>query len=151
MTDLFSVFSLFFKPHLQADLWHLATRTCGAWWCRYRGHWRSCTRHLSTRSRVYAQKWHRKDVHSHIHSHPPMRTPKLSKLRAKSTTYWTWFFPLLVLFLSNVVGVDGQEAWQMLLRTAPRRRPSRPGQYRQKTFVDVLNTYSNISRQRWPF
>ena len=75
----------------------------------------------------------------------------LSKLRAKSTTYWTWFFPLLVLFLSNVVGVDGQEAWQMLLRTAPRRRPSRPGQYRQKTFVDVLNTYSNISRQRWPF
>ena len=38
----------------------------------------------------------------------------------------------------------------MLLRTAPRRRPSRLGQYRQKTFVDVFNTYSNIYRQRWP-
>ena len=36
---LFFFFVLFFKPHLQADLWHLATRTCGAWWCRYRGHW----------------------------------------------------------------------------------------------------------------
>ena len=29
---------------------------------------------------------------------------------------------------SNVVGVDGQEAWQMLLGTAPRRKP-RLGQY----------------------
>ena len=31
--------------------------------------------------------------------------------------------------LSNVVVGDGQEAWQMLLRTAPRRRPSRLRQY----------------------
>ena len=49
--------------------------------------------------------------------------------------------------LSSVVVVDGQEAWQILLRTASRRRPSRLGQYRQKTFVHVFNIYSNISRQ----
>ena len=29
--------------------------------------------------------------------------------------------------------------WQMLLRTAPQRKPSRLGQYWQKTFVDVFN------------
>ena len=27
--------------------WLLVTRTRGAWWCRYRGHWRSGPRHLS--------------------------------------------------------------------------------------------------------
>ena len=31
---------------------------------------------ISPGSRVYAQEWHRKDIHSHIHSHPVMRTPK---------------------------------------------------------------------------
>ena len=67
----------FLEPHLQADLCLLGTRTCGAWWCRYRGHWRSGARHLSPRSRVYEQEWHRKDIHSHIiHSHPAMHTPK---------------------------------------------------------------------------
>ena len=55
--------------------WLLVTRTRGAW-CRNRGHWRSGPRHLSPRSRVCAQEWHRKDIHSHIHSHQPMRTPK---------------------------------------------------------------------------
>ena len=51
------------------------TRTRGAWWCRYRGHCRSGPRHLSPRSRVCAQEWHCKDIHSHIHSHTPMHTP----------------------------------------------------------------------------
>ena len=72
----FFFFVLFFEHHLQAHLWLLVTPTCGAWRYRYRGHWRSGARRLSTRSRVYAQEWHRKDFHSHIHSHPIMHTPK---------------------------------------------------------------------------
>ena len=56
--------------------WLLVTRTPGAW-CRFRGYWRSRPRHLSSRSWICAQKWHRKDKHSlTIHSHPPMHTPK---------------------------------------------------------------------------
>ena len=35
--------------------------------------------------------------------------------------------------------------------TAPRPRPSRLGQYWQKTFVDVFNTNSSIYRQQCPF
>ena len=56
--------------------WLLVTRTRGAWWCRYRGHCRSGPRHLSPRSRVCAQEWHSKDIHSHIHSNAPIHTPK---------------------------------------------------------------------------
>ena len=41
----------------------------------FRGHWRSGPRHLSPRTRVCAQEWHSKDIHSHIHSHTPMHTP----------------------------------------------------------------------------
>ena len=52
--------------------WLLLTRTRGAWWCRYRGHCRSGPRHRSPRSRVCAQEWYCKDIHSHIHSHKPM-------------------------------------------------------------------------------
>ena len=33
-------------------------------------------RHLSPRSRVCEQEWHSKDIHSLIHSHTPMHTPK---------------------------------------------------------------------------
>ena len=54
----------------------MVTGTRGAWWCRYRGHCRSGPRHLSPRSRVCAQEWHCKDIHSHSHSHTPMHTPK---------------------------------------------------------------------------
>ena len=57
--------------------WGATARKLG--WCRYRGHWRSGPRHLSPWSRVCAQEWHRKDSHSHIHSHPPMLTPNLTK------------------------------------------------------------------------
>ena len=47
---------------------------------------------------------------------------------------------------------DGQKAWQMLLRTDPRRRPGGLGgrglvleQSGQKTFVDVFRKDSNIA------
>ena len=128
--------------------WLLVTRTRGAWWCRNRGHWRSGARHLSPRSRVCAQEWHRKDIHSHSHSDPPMHTTKTQSKTLNSpnmTASFSW--PLL----SNVVVGDGQKAWQICVTTAPRRRPSRLEQYWQKTFVHVFNTYSNISRQQWPF
>ena len=65
------------------------------------------------------------------------------KRKTKTSTHQTCL-RLLVLFLSSVLVGDGQEAWQMLLRTVPRRRLSRLGQYWQKTFVDVLNKYSNL-------
>ena len=97
-----------------------------------------------SRSRLYQQEWHCKDIHSHIHSHTPMHTPKTKSKTLKSPNVTPSFgCPLSV----RCGGGRGQEAWQMLLRTAPRRRPSRLGQYWQKTFVDVFNTYSNISRQ----
>ena len=128
--------------------WLLVTRTRGAWWCRYRGHCGSGPRHLSPRSRVCAQEWHRKDIHSHSHSHPPMNTTKTKSKTLNSPNMTPSFScPLM----SNVVLADGQEAWQILLRTAPRWRPFRLRQYRQKTFLDVFSTYCNISRQQWPF
>ena len=34
-------------------------------------------RHLSPRSRVCAQEWHSKDIHSHIYCQTPMHTPHL--------------------------------------------------------------------------
>ncbi len=49
-----------------------------------------------------------------------------------------------------VVG-DFHQAWLLLLRTSLRRRPSSLGQYWQKTFVDVFDTYANISRASFTF
>ena len=146
--------NLFLSGFSSSPGWLLVTRTRGAWWCHYRGHWRSGPRHLSPRSRVCAQEWHCKDFHSHIHSHPPMHTPKRKinkRKRAKRLTHRTWCFSLLVLFLSNVVVGDGQEARHLLLRTVQLRWPSSLEQYWQKTSADVFNTYSNISRQQCPF
>ena len=79
-----------------------------------------------------------------------MHTPKKKKKKRRST-YQTWCLRLLVLFLSTVVMGDGQEAWHLLLRTAPRRRPSRLGQFWQKTFVDVFNKYSQHFTTKMPF
>ena len=81
---------------------------------------------------------------------------KKRKERRQTTrsTHQTWCLRFQVLFLSNVVVCEGQEAWQMLLRTAPRRRTSRQGfshSTDKKTFVDVVTTYCNISRQQRPF
>ena len=77
---------------------------CPAWWCRYRGHCRWGPRHLSPRSRVCAQKWHSKDIHSQIHSHTPMHTPQ----KQNPSNHETWL-RLLVLFLSSVLVGHGQE------------------------------------------
>ena len=68
--------NLFLPGFSSSPGWLLVTRTRGAWWCHYRGHWRSGPRHLSPRSRVCLQEWHCKDIHSHIHSHTPIHTPK---------------------------------------------------------------------------
>ena len=71
--------NLFLPGFTSSPGWLLVTRTRGAWWCRYRGHCRSGPRHLSPRSWVCAQEWHCKDIHSHIHSHPPLHTPKINE------------------------------------------------------------------------
>ena len=89
-------------------------------------------------------------IHTSIPKHILCTLLKKKKKKRRST-YQTWCLRLLVLFLSTVVMGDGQEAWHLILRTAPRPRPSRLGQYWQKTFVDVFNKYSNILRQKCPF
>ena len=68
--------NLFLDGFNSSPGWLLVTRTRGAWWCRYRGRCRSGPRHLSPRSRVCAQDWHWKDIHSHIYSHTLIHTPK---------------------------------------------------------------------------
>ena len=90
-------------------------------------------------------------VKTHAHSSKTKKENKENKTTAKPSTHQTCRLRSVVLFLSNVVVGDGQEAWHLLLRTAPRRRSCRLGQYWQKTFVDVFNTYSNIFRQQYPF
>ena len=141
--------NLFLPGFSSSPGWLLVTRTRGAWWCRYRGHCRSGPRHLSPRSRVCAQEWHGKDIHTHTSI--PIHPCTLLKQRAKPSTHQTSCLPFLVLFLSSVVVGDGQEARHQLLMTAPRLRPSRLGQYWQKIFVDVFNKYSNIARQQSTF
>ena len=144
--------NLFLPGFSSSPGWLLVTRTRGAWWCRYSGHWRSGPRHLTPRSRVCAQEWHRKDIHSHILSHThSMHTPKKikskQKKRAKLTkynaffclssscpTWWCATVRKLGTGFSGLLHVGG------LL-----------GQYWQKTFLDVFNKYSNISRQKCPF
>ena len=120
--------------------WLLVTRTRGAWWCRYRGHCRSGPRHLSPRSRVCAQEWHCKDIYSHIHSHPPMHTPQkqIPQFTKHDFVFWSSSCPVYWWATAR------NGTWEMFFRTAPRRRPSSLGQYWQKTFVDVLNKYSNL-------
>ena len=89
--------NLFLPCFSSSPGWLLVTRTRGAWWCRYRGHCRSGPRHLSPRSRVCAQEWHGKDIHSHIHSHPPMHTTKTKSKTLNSPNIMPSFlFPLPV-------------------------------------------------------
>ena len=54
----------------------------------------------------------------------PIQPSTLLKQRAKPSTQQILRLPSVVLFLSNMVVGDGQEAWQMLLRGAPRWRPA---------------------------
>ena len=74
--------NLFLTGFSSSPGWLLVTRTRGAWWCRYRGHWRSGPRHLSPRSRVCAQEWHSEVIHSHSHFHPATHTPGKKKLNS---------------------------------------------------------------------
>ena len=77
-------------------------------------------------------------THTSIPIHPCTLLKKKQKTIAKRSTHQTCF-RLLVLFLSSVLVGDDQEAWQRLFKTAPRRMPSRLGQYWFKTFVDVIH------------
>ena len=81
--------NLFLDGFNSSPGWLLVTRTRGAWWCRYRGHCRSGPRHLSPRSRVCAQEWHCKDIHSHIHSHTPMHTPEKAQKQQQQNAQLT--------------------------------------------------------------
>ena len=58
------------------------------------------------------------------HTSIPIHPYTFLKQEAKPSAHQTRRLRLAVLFLSNVLVVDGQEAWKMLLRTDPRRRPS---------------------------
>ena len=67
-------------------------------------------------------------THTSIPIHPcTLLKNEKEKERAKRSTHQTRCLRLLVLFLSTVVLGDGQEARHLLLRTAPRRTPSRLG------------------------
>ena len=97
--------------------WLLVTRTRAAWWCHYRGHWRSGPTHFYPRSRVCAQEWHCKDIHSHIHSHTPMLTPKKrEKSFIPGDSNWKYFqvgYP-----------VDTHTNMNLLLRVSVTYRPA---------------------------
>ena len=61
------------------------------------------------------------------HTSIPIHPYTFLKQEAKPSAHQTRRLRLVVLLLSNVLVVDGQEAWKMFLRTDPRRRtdPSR--------------------------
>ena len=65
-------------------------------------------------------------VKTFTHTSFPVHPCTLLKQRAKPSTHQTWRLHLVVLFLSSVVVGDGQEAWQMLLSTAPTSEASSP-------------------------
>ena len=71
--------------------WLLVTRTRGDWWCRHRGHCRLGPRHRSPLSRVYAQEWHPKDIHSHILSHSPIDIHNTKSKTLNSLNMWRSF------------------------------------------------------------
>ena len=139
-----------FSPEFSSSPdWHPVTRTRGtcSWWCRYRWHWRSCPGHPSPRSRVCAQKWHRKDKFAlpttYAHSENKEENRQLTKCDAfvelsSSCPKWWWAMARKL----------GRCSSRLL---APRLRPFRLGQYWEKAFADMLNTNSSISRQQWPF
>ena len=128
--------------------WSYSCAVC--WWPIFRklGTW-STTDALSARTLLTENIC--ESVQEILQLSPAEKKRKNNKKKQQRSTHKTWCLSLLVLFLSNVVVDDGQEAWQMLLRTFSRRRTSRLGQYWQKTFVDVFTTYCNISRQQCPF
>ena len=142
--------NIFLPCFSSSPAWLLVTRTRGAW-CRSRGYWRSRPRHLSPRSRICAQQWHCKDIHSHIHSHTPVHTPQKEKeeqnaqlTKHDAFVYWSSSCPVWWWAKARKLGTcsSGLPHVGGLLVL---------GQYWQKTFVDVFNKYSNIARQKMPF
>ena len=145
--------NLFLPGFSSSPGWLLVTRTRGAWWCRYRGHWRSGALDIFLHGPESAHK--NGILKSFTHTSIPIQPRTLLKKREKKRRRKKLNSPNMMPsfscpLLSIVVVGDGQKAWQMLLRTTPRRR-LRLGQYWQKTFVDMFNTYANISRQQCPF
>ena len=142
--------NLFLPGFSSSPGWLLVIRSRGAWWCRYRGHCRSrLDIFLHGPESAHKNAIVEEFTHTSIPIHPCtlLKKEKEKRRRPKRSTDQTWSLCFLVLFLSNVVVVgNSQEAWHLLLMTAPRRRPSRLGQYWQKTFVEVFNKYSNITR-----
>ena len=67
-------------------------------------------------------------THTSIPIHPCtlLKKEKKKRRRAKCSTHQTYCFGLLVLFLSSVVVVDGKEALQILLSTAPTSKAFSP-------------------------
>ena len=124
--------------------WHLLTRTPGAW-CRFRGYWSSRPRHLSPRSRICAQEWHCKDIHSHSQSHTPVHTPQKRKRKSSTDQAWCLRFPVHC-GGGRRPGSLAPAPHDCLMSEAFSSYDST-----DKTFVDVFNKYSNIARQQCPF
>ena len=145
--------NLFLPGFSSSPGWLLLIRSRGAWWCRYGGHCRSGPRHLSPRSRICAQEWHRKGIHPHIHSHTPVHTPQKWKRKKKKTK--TLNYPNMIPLFPGPLPVQcggGQQPGS--LAPAPHDCPTSEAfswQYWQKTFVDVFNKYFNITREQCPF
>ena len=91
-------------------------------WCLKISLSRTCTRHLSCIDIFLhgPESTHKNGIgNTFTHTSILNQPCTLLRQRAKPSTHQTWRLPLVVLFLSNVVVGDGQEAWEMLLSTAP--------------------------------
>ena len=84
-------------------------------------------------------------LNTFTHTSIPIHPCTLLKQGAEPSTHQTWRPHVVVLSLRNVVDGDNQEAWQMLLRTAPRRRPCRLGQCWQTFFSTVQNLRTRMA------
>ena len=88
------------------------------------------------------------NIHSHIHSHPPIHTPETNKEQTLNSPNMMPSFTLSpscpMWWWATARKLRRCSSWLPHVGT-------RLGQYRQKTFVYVFNTYSNTSRQQWSF
>ena len=100
---------------------------------------------------------HKNDiVKTFTHTSNPIHPCTLLKKKKKKKKRQTLNSPNMTLSLSCPLPVQtgsGRPPGSLAdaFTTAPRPRPSRLGQYWQKTFVDVFNTNSSIYRQQCPF
>ena len=100
---------------------------------------------------------HKNDiVKTFTHTSIPIHPCTLLKKKRKKKKRQTLNSPNMTLSLSCPLPVQSGSGRPLgsladALTTAQRPRPSRLGQYWQKTFVDVFNTNSSIYRQQCPF